>query len=117
MQIINLQNTLPNQELTITLDQVKYILTFRTIGWRTYVSININGAATNAVDGIQCMPNEALLPYKYLESPGGNFVFATPNDEYPLYTQFGVTHIFLYASVAELAAYRAAQAAALAAGS
>ncbi len=113
MQILTLQN-IPNQEQTITLDQVKYILTFRTIGWRTYATININGAATNAVDGAQCMPNEAILPYRYLETPGGNFVFDTPNDEYPLYTQFGITHRLLYASVAELAAYRAAQAALLA---
>jgi hypothetical protein len=116
MQILNLQN-IPNQQQTITLDQVKYVLTFRTIGWRTYATININGAATNAVDGIQCVGNEALLPYKYLESPGGNFVFDTPNDEYPLYTQFGITHRLLYASVAELVAYRASLAAALAAGS
>jgi hypothetical protein len=106
MQIIPLL-AIPNRTFTITLDQVNYKITLRTIGVQTYVTINMNSADTNVVDGILALSNRPILPYEYLESPGGNFAFYTPNDEYPYYEQFGTTHNLLYASVAELAAYRA----------
>lgn len=105
MQLIPLQNT-PNQSFPITLNNVRYLLTFRTIGMLTYVDIDINNVRT--VSGVRCPPGEPLLPYEYLEGAGGNFAFLTQNGAYPNYTEFGITQTLIYASPAELAALRAA---------
>lgn len=106
-QIVPLQ-VLPNQHLTITLDQQKYDITLKTITDLTYATISVNG--TKVIDNVRCIPLHPLLPYKYLEGVGGNFVFYTTNDELPNYMSFGVTHVLVYASVAELVALRAAEA-------
>jgi hypothetical protein len=104
MEIIPLSNTLPNQRQTVTLDQNQFIIVLRTIGCLTYASITLNGE--DVIDGICCQSNQPILPYEYLENDSGNFAFYTPNDEYPYYEQFGVTHNLVYASAAELAALR-----------
>jgi hypothetical protein len=103
-QIVPLQ-VLPNQHLTITLDQQKYDITLKTITDLTYATISVNG--TKIVDSVRCIPNRPILPYQYLEGVGGNFAFFTSNDELPNYMAFGVTHTLIYASAAELAALRA----------
>lgn len=104
MQQIPLQNT-PNQSFPITLDSIRYTLTLRTIGSITFISIDINGA--RVLSGERCPPNQPLIPYEYLENDGGNFAFVTANDEYPNYPSFGTTQKLIYASPAELAAFRA----------
>lgn len=108
MQIVPIQNGLPNQEFTITLDSQKYDIALRTISDLTYATIRINNV--KVIDSVRCIPLHPVLPYQYLEAPGGNFAFQTPDDELPNYAQFGVTHILLYATVAELAALRASEA-------
>lgn len=45
-----------------------------------------------------------LIPYRYLEN--GNFVLLTANEEYPDYTQFGITQLLIYLPQAELGTYR-----------
>lgn len=104
MQIVPLQQV-PNQLRTITLDQAKYDISLRTITDVTYATISKNNV--KIVDSVRCVPMRPLLPYAYLEGTGGNFAFYTSGDEMPNYTAFGVSHILLYASAAELAAVRA----------
>lgn len=104
MQIVPLQQIV-NQSLSITLDQQKYDITLRTIGDITYATVLRNNV--KIVDSVRCVPLRPILPYEYLEGVGGNFAFYTANDELPNYASFGVSHILLYASAAELAALRA----------
>lgn len=105
MQIIPLQN-IPNQSFPITLDNVRYILTFRTIGDLTYLTVEQN--TVTILSGIRCPPNEPLIPYEYLEGAGGNFAFMTSNGEYPNYQSFGINQSLIYSSASELATIRAA---------
>lgn len=105
MQIIPLQNT-DNQSFPITLDNVRYKLTLRTIGALTFITIALNG--NTILNAVRCAPNVPLIPYQYLEGAGGNFAFSTPNGEYPNYPSFGTTHFLIYASVADLISIRAA---------
>ena len=105
MFIIPLQQ-LVNQSVTVTLEQARYVIGLRTIADRTYATIERNGLTLCTSQ--LCMPNDNILTYAYEEMGGGNFSFYTPNDEYPYYEQFSVTHILLYATAAELATLRAA---------
>lgn len=107
MQIIDLIQS-PNFEFTTTLENAKYDIAVRTVGDLTYMTISRN--AVKLIDSVRCVPFEPILPYEYLEEGGGNFAFDTKNDEYPNYTQFNVSHIFLYATAAEIAAARASAA-------
>lgn len=104
MQGIQLQTNNPNFEFTVTLEQNKYDIAIRTIGDRTYMSVDCNGA--DVIDGVLCVPGAIVLPYAYLEGQGGNFVWVTANDNYPNWNNFGTTDFLLYISVAELASLR-----------
>jgi hypothetical protein len=104
MQIIPLQQ-LVNQALSVTLENSKYDLSFRTIGDLTYATISKD--SVKLVDGVRCVPFRPLL-HPYQENGGGNFSFYTQNDEYPMYTGFGTRYVLLYATAAELASLRAA---------
>lgn len=103
MQIVPLQQLI-NQAFTITLESAKYDISLRTIGDLTYASIARDNI--DLIDGVKCVPFRPLL-YPYQEGAGGNFSFYTLNDEYPLYSSFGLTHFLLYATAAELATLRA----------
>lgn len=92
-----------NQELVVTLDDVRYVLRLTALSGVAGVSITANGAAV--VTNSQVLAGEMLIPYEYRE-PGGNFVLQTLNDELPDWPQFGVTQRLFYLSASELGAIR-----------
>ncbi len=53
------------------------------------------------LSGIRAVAGFPVIPYDYLQN--GNFVFVTANDEYPIYTRFGIDQFLIYASPDEIA--------------
>jgi len=91
---------LPNQNFTITFDNVRYDITLRTIESGMMFSTVIRDGIT-LIQNTRCMPITGILPYRYLEAGYGNFYWDT-NLEYPDYTKFGTTHFLLFMTGAEL---------------
>lgn len=104
MQTIPLAIT-AQQSFPIVLDSQRYVLSLRQVGDLMAIDITLNGS--NVINGHRCIPNQPVIPYQYLEGIGGNFVWVTPNGEYPNWNQFGITHNLIYVTVAELATLRA----------
>lgn len=94
---------LPNQSLSIQLDELFYLIDLRDVGGTVAATITRDGEVL--ASGLRITPGTPLLPYRYQES--GNFLLTTDADALPDYTQFGVTQFLVYLTDAELAAYRA----------
>ena len=102
----------PNQTLSITLDTNNYDISLYTTN-RSNGDITLTGVMgmtivrnnVPVITGQRVVSGYPVIPYRYLEN--GNFIFTTLNDDYPDYTQFGITQFLIYASAAELAALRA----------
>lgn len=103
MQIIPL-SAVPNQQLTLRLDDDLYSIALKTVRDITIASVTRN--QVKMLDGVRLVAGQPMLPYRYKET--GNFVMVTANDALPLYSEFGVTQQLVYLSAAELAAARAA---------
>jgi len=95
---------LPNQSLTIQLDERLYVISMREANGVMAASISRDGVPL--VSCIRVTAGTPLLPYKYQES--GNFLVTTDGEAIPYYDQFGITQFLVYVTPAELAAYRAA---------
>lgn len=102
-QVVPLEAT-PNQSLSIQLEGVRYDMRFRDIGGMMSVDVSINDE--EVLVGDRVAGGSPLIPYKYLESGGGNFVFITELGDIPYWDQFGVTQSLLYVTVEELEAVR-----------
>lgn len=93
---------IPNQAVSIQLDNNFYVITVKEAEGVMAVTINRNGE--NIVSNARAVAGTPLLPYLYMEN--GNFIFITNGDDYPYYTQFGITQSLIYASQVELDAIR-----------
>lgn len=94
---------IPNQTFSIQLDQLEYdIGLFVAEG---IMAVDLVRADQVILTGQRVTPGSLVIPYKYLES--GNFLISTLNDDYPDYTQFGLTQFLFYLSQSELEAIRA----------
>ena len=92
--------TLPNQSLSVTINQVLYDLRF-------FLTSNVMccDLAINSIPILSCMRLVAgsfIIPYKYLQN--GNFIITTLNDELPYYTQFNSTQFLVFLTNAEIQA-------------
>ncbi len=101
MQTIPIQ-AIPNQTLTVTLDDTRYSLTFKEIDGSMAATISINDV--RIISGFEIVAGGLLIPYRYLEN--GNFTFVTAEDAIPYYNEFGETQSLIYISQAELDAAR-----------
>ena len=100
---------IPNQNLSIQIDQINYNITLASCGsnfanadnslYITAVTILINN--TLVVSGVRAVAGFPIIASVYLEN--GNFVFVTNNGDYPNYLQFGIDQFLIYASPEELA--------------
>lgn len=93
---IDLNPSYANQEFDVQIDGVEkdIHIKLRTAYDVTLMSVTVDGELL----GIPfiCFPNRPVLPYPYMvEKLGGNFIFATENDDYPNYRNFG-TSCLLY---------------------
>ena len=100
-QQIELQAT-PNQSLSATLDETRYEITIKeTTG---VMSADIVRDGATIAQGARIAAGTPLIPYRYQER--GNFVITTEGGCIPFYNQFGLTQFLIYASPAELVAFR-----------
>lgn len=95
---------LPNQSLTIQLDERFYEIELREANGVMSATITRDGVTL--VSNIRVTAGTPLLPYRYQES--GNFIMTTDGEAIPYWDQFNVTQFLVYLSAAELAAYRGA---------
>ena len=91
----------PNQAFSVVIDKVLFDIALKTTSV-TIADISIDGSIK--LIGVKCMPNRPIIPYEYLES--GNFFFVCEGEEYPYYTNFGITQSLVYLTVEEMEAYR-----------
>ena len=96
---------IPNQSLSIQFDDVRYDIRFRDIGSMMSADISINDEVI--LEGHRVVGGFPLIPYKYLESPGGNFIFTTELGDIVYWDQFGITQSLIYFTPDELEAIRA----------
>lgn len=95
---------LPNQSLTIQLDERRYVIDLREANGVMSATITRDGVTI--VSNIRVTAGTPLLPYRYQEA--GNFIMTTDGEAIPYWDQFSVTQFLVYVTPAELAAYRAA---------
>lgn len=98
---INIQPA-PVQNLSATLDDIRYELTIRSTGTAMVVDITREGVLI--LQSIRAVAGTPLMPYQYLES--GNFIFTTAEGDIPFYTKFGVTQSLIFATAEELEGLR-----------
>ncbi len=96
---------LPNQEFSIVLDDVRYVISIREIPVNM-MAITIIRDNILLISNARLIGGQNVLPFKYLEGKYGNFVFVN-NGEYPWYENFGITQYLVYVPLAELVAFRA----------
>lgn len=91
---------IPNQSFGIIIDGVSFDIVIKTTTV-TIADITIDGVVK--LQGVKCMPNRPIVPYEYLEN--GNFFFVCDGEEYPYYTNFGISQSLVYLTPDEMAAY------------
>jgi hypothetical protein len=99
---------IPGQSLSIQLDGNNYDIrlhscnnTPQTPG-TAIMTVSIARNGISIVDNVRPVAGFPIIGYPYLEN--GNFVIISNNDDYPDYTQFGITQFLIFASQAELEA-------------
>lgn len=95
-------NPIPNQTLSVQLDEELYTLTFKE-GIEGIMSVDITRDDVVIVSGARIVAGFPLIPYRYLTT--GNFLIITANQEIPFYTNFGVDQFLIYASPQEIAEF------------
>lgn len=100
MQIIPIR-AIPNQSLSVTIDRQRWDITIKTAVTSMIVDLVLNDAVL--VLGLRIMPNQPLIPYRYL-STAGNFMLLTVDDQLPNWERFEMDQQLVYASASELAA-------------
>ena len=103
MSVVIPVQAIPNQSLTVTLDQSTYAITLKTMGTLMAASIVRDGVTLFTSQRV--VTGTPLIPYQYQES--GNFMFITADDTFPFYEQFNVTQFLLYFTADELVTLRA----------
>ena len=103
MYLIPLQ-PVPNQRLALQLDGCTYDVQVKEDLGAMVASIWRDGVAI--VGNIPCLPETLIIPYTYLEGPGGNFIFKARGGSYPYYTRFGVDDFLYYLPAAYIAEVR-----------
>ena len=94
MQKIQL-STIPNQRLRATLNDNDWELTIKVA--RQMMCCDIKRNDNMLIQGIRVIPNQPLIPYRYL-SGIGNFAFITDNGELPWWELFGKTQYLVWRS-------------------
>ena len=95
---------IPNQSLSIQLGDIRYDLRLNDIGGMMSSDISINDETV--LEGQRVVGGLPLIPYRYLENGGGNFVFLTELGDIVFWDQFGITQSLLYYSPDELEVIR-----------
>lgn len=93
--LINIElESLPNQSLTIRLSDYRYEIRVTCIS-KSLMAITIIRGNEVLVQGQRITPGVLLLP-EHMAKGFGNFVFITPDETYPYYTNFNADHQFYF---------------------
>lgn len=103
MENIPLQ-AIPNQQMTIVLDENRWDLTIKTTGDTLSCTVMRNSALI--LSNARIVAGMRIIPSIYQEY--GNFALVTLNEELPQYERLGISQFLIYQSQAELAAIRVA---------
>lgn len=94
---------LPNQSLSIQLDNNNYDLVIRSTPNTSNIMIaDVSINNTLVVEGQRLVPNQFFIPYLYMQN--GNFTIVTDNDDYPDWTLFQISQYLVYATQSEIEA-------------
>ena len=96
---------IPNQSLSVQLDEIRYEIRLHDIGGMMSADISIDDELI--LEGHRVVGGFPLIPYKHLENEGGNFIFLTELGDLVYWNQFGITQSLLYFSVEEIEVIRA----------
>lgn len=103
MFLIPLQ-PVPNQEFNIVLNGKDYHIALHTIQDLTYMSCWVDGKIL--FHSQLCTPNNWVNPYNYV-SVNGKFYFRCLEEQYPIFTQFGITQSLVFYTAEEVEALNA----------
>ena len=104
MAVIIPLEALPNQELSVQLDGVRYVIRLRTVNGVMALDLTLD--EVEIVRGERLHASEFFIPYDYLEGDGGNFVFVTDDGDYPFWTEFEISQSLVYFTAEEMAEAR-----------
>lgn len=90
---------IPNQELSVTLDSIRWTLRVKVGGNIMFADIYLDDSPV--LLGQRLVAGTPLIPYRFLQG-NGNFWFLTENDELPWWERFGIDQLLTYASAGEL---------------
>jgi hypothetical protein len=94
---------IPNQSLSVTINQVLYELRFFFVSNVMCCDLAIN--SVTVLSAMRLVAGSFIIPYNYLQN--GNFIITTLNGEIPNYSFFGATQFLLFLTNAEVAALQA----------
>ena len=90
----------PNQIISAVLEEDFYDIDIRTYKDLTYISLSRN--AENLIYYEKAVTNRDILQYDYQFNGYGNFQFFSQLEDYPNYSQFGISVFFLYITKEEV---------------
>lgn len=88
----------PNQAFTITIDNVRWGLTFKEA--RGVMCTDIERDGSFLVRGCRVISGVPIIPYRYLQT--ANFIFLTNADDAPNWTLFETSQTLVYLSASDL---------------
>ena len=97
--------TVPNQEFSIQFENIRYRIRLRALVDMMSADIYIDEIP--AVIGHRAVAGALLVPYRYLEVAGGNFVFLTFAGEFPYWEKFNLSQSLIYVTSKEMELRRA----------
>lgn len=104
MMPISLQ-PIPGYRTQFVADGQNYDIRIKALDDLPVMDVTRNG--TLIASSLPCLIGQTVLPYRYMEGDGGNFVWSTASGNNPQFPLFGTQDILLYATAAEMASIRA----------
>ena len=90
-----------NQELSIPLEDARYVITVKEASGGMVCTIQRNDVVL--IQNVRLCADTPVLPYEYLQQGAGNFFMSTQNQELPWWEQFGITQFMTYLTADEWA--------------
>ena len=96
-------DAIPNQSLSIRLEDRRYVITVRDIGDMMAVTVERDDVVL--ISGVRACAGSPLIPYPYLTGDAGNFAFTnTVAGNAPRWEDFGAACFLVYLTAAEIEA-------------
>lgn len=93
---------LPNQELSIALENSRYII--RVVETNTMMAISITKDDVMLIENARLLPNDFILRSNLVDPDAGNFLMLVQDDSLPDWNSFGITQFLQYIDSDELEA-------------